>query len=716
MKNTTEQDPSPEPGDDLYYSSSTATGGAPAWPKWRKIFVIFLGALSSFLCAGLVFGFAGLYPQLLRRRVFYGDCLATGGDGQGGGPLRPQSSQDLLLFGDTTSSFFTSEFDPDKEDAYFPWLSRLTTTSASTSQPSPLPLTTTKTCVQQQLDLSFMFTLATTLLNVTAFFSGMLLDYLGPRWAAALATSTSGIGNLLFGLAGSGIFGTMKMVNYEEGFSTTATEAQPRPPPNTLTQSQSLPGMQLSHSWYYLGFLLLAVSGPLVYMCTISFSNLYPQHGGLITSLCVGCFDASSFVFVALAYLMQTGVASFDSVFVAYSLVGFLLAVLCLVFYPEQPVQRDEAVALDVDESTTSATGTFTTTTGAPVRTDDNNNNFSPTTARISSTNSLKIEDNSAQKQVRNADVVVEDNLLSTFADVAKYEDLCLGEQIRTPDFLLFVFSASCYMVRLNFFIESVPLQMQQYSESPHEAEARTQFFSLLLPAAGFLAIPLIGFLTDGCGLITSWFALWSFFLCFQILFDLGFACSSFLFICFSRPLFYTMLAVFTARRFGFATFGKLYGLVCSVAGLANSSQYLLKLLVNGRYNGDYTPVNHALTMGQSLTIALPLFLLWDQRRSVGASSTEEGLFTGAKRTSSTFDMREKGLASPLLELQRRTSSSSIARHLSSRPSSGLRASLSISTNMSQAGIGERYAEALAGTFYNTRTPGSTRPSLVRVT
>eukprot|EP00392_Amoebophrya_sp_AT5.2_P012411 g12514.t1 len=544
---------------------------ASKWPTWRKLAVIFLGVVSSLLCAGLVFGFAGLYVRLLQRGVFFEDCLAASTSAasprlastsaalklySGGSATRTAEHLLELADGDTTIRGGPQEVGTPPPDG---------TIEKSSARGRG---TFYQTCPQQELDLSLMFTLATTLLNVTAFFAGVALDTLGPRLAAALAASTSACGSLLFGL-----------------------------------------------EQYYAGFQLMAVAGPLVYMSTISFANLYPHRGGLITSACVGSFDASSFVFVLLSFLIGSGF-SFDGVFRGYSVVGFGLAALFLVFYPEVPVQpgggagaaavdgAEEGVAgaaddgavmlknnkVDVGAGAELSQGShrrlWKDFRAAPVF--DAFEKASPggiwifkapeteLLAKVFRSKGTTTSETAAADR-EHAEFLA---MLEAQENFAKYDGLPLSQQIFSVDFALFAFAASCYMVRLNFFIESVPLQMQQFSDSWQEADQRTHVFSVMLPAAGIVGVPFIGFLTDRCGLLFSWGALWLLFLVFQLFQEMDCVYAAFTAICFSRPLVYTMIAVFSSRRFGLASFGKVYGAIMSIAGVVNSSQYALHLAV----------------------------------------------------------------------------------------------------------------------------------------
>ena len=96
--------------------------------------------------------------------------------------------------------------------------------------------------------------------------------------------------------------------------------------------------------YYLTGFIMMAVSGPLVFMSTISFSNFFPKYNGLITGWCVGSFDASSIAFVVLWYIIRYFFEHehedvFGWVFIGYSTIPFLLAVLSVLLYPNSAVE-----------------------------------------------------------------------------------------------------------------------------------------------------------------------------------------------------------------------------------------------------------------------------------------------------------------------------------------------------------------------------------------
>lgn len=158
-------------------------------------------------------------------------------------------------------------------------------------------------CTAQELKLAAMFTLATSSLNLISLPAGAALDRLGPKRMGVSMMLFVVIGCWLFANGGDGV--------WELG--------------------------------YFGGFWIMAVSGPPVFMSVVSFANLFPRHTGLITAALVGCFDASSAVFVVLASIIEGGV-SFGVTFIGFSFVPMLCAFSAAAFWPWQPVAEAEAV------------------------------------------------------------------------------------------------------------------------------------------------------------------------------------------------------------------------------------------------------------------------------------------------------------------------------------------------------------------------------------
>lgn len=78
------------------------------------------------------------------------------------------------------------------------------------------------------------------------------------------------------------------------------------------------------------------------------------------------------------------------------------------------------------------------------------------------------------------------------------------------------------------------------------------------------------------------------------------------------------MVRDYATKVFGFATFGRIYGTLVSLSGLANFAQSGLDTLTHGPLNGDPTPINAAFGVGGAvISIGLTLFIAIKSRVSI---------------------------------------------------------------------------------------------------
>lgn len=66
------------------------------------------------------------------------------------------------------------------------------------------------------------------------------------------------------------------------------------------------------------------------------------------------------------------------------------------------------------------------------------------------------------------------------------------------------------------------------------------------------------------------------------------------------------MLSDYSAKVFGFATFGKVYGLIICLAGLLNLSQSALDAATHKVFNNDPVPIN-VILLGLALLVGIAL-------------------------------------------------------------------------------------------------------------
>eukprot|EP00397_Hematodinium_sp_SG-2012_P040660 GEMP01044594.1.p1 GENE.GEMP01044594.1~~GEMP01044594.1.p1 ORF type:complete len:425 (+),score=49.72 GEMP01044594.1:297-1571(+) len=303
---------------------------------------------------------------------------------------------------------------------------------------------------------------------------------------------------------------------------------------------------------YFVGFILFSVSGPLCYMSTISFANYFPKRSGLIISCCVGSFDASSVIFLLLAMAYTKLLLPFESVFQSYSVVPVVLAFACFILYPMTPVHLGK----------------------------------------------LQRPLSERKRSIVPAET--------------SCEHMSFWQQLGSWHFALTCWVVSVYVMRLNFFIQTMYTQM---SATPETSAFKVMAFSMMLPAGGVLFIPLIGFFTDTFRLYICWLVLFIAFSMFEVLLACGplwdpwFSIASFVFFCYSRPMLYTMGAVQMSRTFGFKAFGRLYGLLFTISGLFCMIQYVLEYIVQHVFAGNYVLMNYLLIFLHITTLTLPWYL-----------------------------------------------------------------------------------------------------------
>jgi multisubunit Na+/H+ antiporter MnhC subunit len=81
----------------------------------------------------------------------------------------------------------------------------------------------------------------------------------------------------------------------------------------------------------------------------------------------------------------------------------------------------------------------------------------------------------------------------------------------------------------------------------------------------------------------------------------------------------------YAAKVFGFATFGKVYGLIICLAGLLNFSQTALDALTHRTFNNNPIPVNvMLLSLALIIGLALVAFVWTKSRQGVAREGLED--------------------------------------------------------------------------------------------
>lgn len=168
-------------------------------------------------------------------------------------------------------------------------------------------------------------------------------------------------------------------------------------------------------------------------------------------------------------------------------------------------------------------------------------------------------------------------------------------------------------MTRINYFVATIRVQYEAILGSHGKAVQLNNFFDLALPLGGIIAIPFIGVVLDRTSTVTVLSVLVA---CattigiFGIIPEMWAGYANICLFTLYRPFYYTAVSDYSAKVFGFRTFGTVYGTIICLAGLFNFSQSGLDYLFHITFKGNPIPVNVLLlSTGLALGLALVSFV-----------------------------------------------------------------------------------------------------------
>ncbi|KAI0391680.1 FMP42 protein [Xylariaceae sp. FL0594] len=404
------------------------------------------------------------------------------------------------------------------------------------------------TCIEIRLNL--MFTVAAVATNVAALPIGAILDHYGPQVCGILGAMFLAIGSVFMAFA------------------------------ERMTFDAFLPG-----------YLFLALGGPFTYISSFQLSNAFPQSSGLILALLTGAFDASSALFLVYRIIFQHTGGAFgpQKFFLAYLIVPVMIIIAQLTILPKQSYKTVGEMMTDYD----------TPVAGNPSQ---------------SSADDQVDEETALLREARqqNQTIVhgIEELLGSETADKqAQREEAAVNRsgvwgvmhnrtalaQIQSPWFILICLFTVIQMTRINYFVATIRTQYTAILGSAEEAIKVNDFFDFALPLGGIISIPFIGGILDHTSTIAVLATLVTVATTIGVLGVLPYTWAAYANVCLFvlyRPFYYTSVSDYSAKVFGFRTFGTVYGTIICLAGLFNFSQSALDYLFHETFRGDPVPVN----------------------------------------------------------------------------------------------------------------------------
>jgi hypothetical protein len=408
-----------------------------------------------------------------------------------------------------------------------------------------------------------MFTTAAVATNVCALPVGAILDLYGPRISGVIGSLLLAIGALLLAL-----------------------------------------DALLPFDGYLPGYTLLALGGPFVFISSFQLSNTFPARSGLILALLTGAFDSSSaiFLFYRLIYDTSGGTFSPKMFFLVYLIVPVTMFFAQLFIMPSKSYKTMVANA-----------ETFLSDADYSQRTHG--------TAGHPETTTLLGHSAGDQKKTQE-----EKNKAISGVWGAMHGRTVL-QQIKSPWFVLITMFTVVQMTRINYFVATIRNQYKYLLGNAVLAEHVNDFFDVALPLGGVISVPLIGHVLDNTSTTFVLGLLVVIGTTIGILGILPFLWAAYLnvglFVLY-RPFYYTAVSDYTAKVFGFHTFGKVYGLIICLAGILNFSQTALDTMTHRVFHMNPIPVNlFMLAMALSVGLALAGYV-WYKSRSMARKYLED--------------------------------------------------------------------------------------------
>ena len=440
-----------------------------------------------------------------------------------------------------------------------------------------------------------MFTVAAVSTNVCALPVGTILDRYGPR--------VSGIIGAVFLVAGCIFFAF---------------------------------AWQLPFDGYVPGYFFLALGGPFVFISSFQLSNTFPHYAGLLLALLTGAFDTSSaiFLFYRLIYAASNGTFWPKKFFLAYLAVPAFILVAQIFLMPrnsyktvgELVIQVEEQV-LDGHESDNEIEDQEVLARLRQARREHGESIISEITELLGS--------KKGQKQVKK-----EEEKMNISGVWGALHGRTATEQIRTPWFIFITLFTVIQMTRINYFVATIRSQYEHLLDDYYKAVAINKFFDVALPLGGVISVPFIGLILDNTsttlvlGLLVATATLIGI---LGIIPEVWAAYANVCLFVVYRPFYYTAVSDYAAKVFGFATFGKVYGLIICLSGLFNFTQSALDALTHKVFDKNPTPVNILLLVMALIVGVALVWYVWRRSQNIGkrdlreeAEQAEERLMPGA--------------------------------------------------------------------------------------
>ncbi|KAJ5333110.1 hypothetical protein MYU51_005103 [Penicillium brevicompactum] len=415
-------------------------------------------------------------------------------------------------------------------------------------------------CSQQDLRLNLFFTIASITANVSALPVGTILDRCGSRICWLIGAVLLAIGGVIMSFA------------------------------------FHIP----SFDGYIPGNFFLALAGTFLFVPSFQIANAFPKYAGTIVALVTGAFDASAAVFLIYRLVYEATERRFtpDKFFLGYLIVPIVILLALVTVMPkrdyvstlqlENRIERAEDATYDVHDS------------DDDIDSQSELNRVRRKRAEMRKRRLRQIDGVLGDKDERQLRADKEEDRQQTSWVWGVLHGLPAHEQMATPWFILITLMTVLQMIRMNYFIATIRSQYEFMLGSTVEADRIGAFFDVALPVGGVLFTPAIGYLLDRLSVPTMLGLIVLFTTVIGVLNSIPAVWAGYITVVLFvllRPLYYSAMSDYTTKVFGFATFGRVYGAIICLSGIANFSQYGLDALTHRTFDGNPIPINAALAI-----------------------------------------------------------------------------------------------------------------------
>lgn len=374
---------------------------------------------------------------------------------------------------------------------------------------------------------------------------------------------------------------------------------------------------------YIPGYLFLAIGGSMAYISSLHLSNAFPMHSSIIYPAITGAFNSSNAVFLLFSFINSKSNGQFSTqlFFLVYLIVPVFVLAMQFLIMPGTPYRtRAELVlqAYTIAETNDRVDGAIPDPAEAERRRSrqmcrqntiqkiqlllkDESENLSNTRKAVYGTGPC---DPGYIPQIQPP------RRLSKDWPTSIMEGYPLSNQMGSPWLVIMTVFTALQILRMNYFIASLH---QQYESllSPDLARQMNQAFDILLPIGGLISTPLTRIILDKAGFPSILASLVALATVVGIIGCIPTLWAGYLNIALYvlyRPFFLAVMSDYVAKVFGLRTYGVVFGLAVSLAGIGNFAMPGLDALTLKVFGRDPIPANVILT---GVTFVAGAVLVW---------------------------------------------------------------------------------------------------------